>query len=113
MAKDLALSARKHCGTTPRAVVTDSSDAELAALFDIVIPVDTSLGDPLFQKLCLDKYSPFDENAVHRLRQPDRRRRGLHLAGLRGTVQYLCGSETDHRVVVWSGRGHDLQGVPR
>jgi hypothetical protein len=61
MAKDLALSARKHCGTTPRAVVTDSSDAELAALFDIVIPVDTSLGDPLFQKLCLDKYSPFDE----------------------------------------------------
>jgi len=61
MAKDLALSARKHCATTPRAVVTDSRDAELAALFDAVVPVDASLGDPLFQKLCLDRYSPYDE----------------------------------------------------
>jgi hypothetical protein len=61
MAKDLALSARKHCPTIPRAVVTDSRDAELAGLFDSVIPVDASLGDPLFQKLCLDRYSPFDE----------------------------------------------------
>jgi len=61
MAKDLALSARMHCATTPRAVVTDSSDPELSELFDVVIPVDASLGDPLFQKLCLDKYSPFDE----------------------------------------------------
>jgi hypothetical protein len=60
MAKDLALSARKHCPQTPRAVVTASNDPELARLFDVVVPVDSSLGDPLFQKLCLDKYTPFD-----------------------------------------------------
>jgi hypothetical protein len=61
MAKDMALSARKHCAGTPLAVITDSRDAELARLFDIVIPADASLGDPLFQKLWLDRYSPFDE----------------------------------------------------
>jgi hypothetical protein len=61
MAKDFALSARKHCPTITRAVVTDSADVELASLFDVVIPVDPSLGDPLFQKLWLDKYNPFDQ----------------------------------------------------
>src|SRR5262245_41894620 len=61
MAKDLALSARKHCASTPRAVITDSSDREMRELFDVVIPVDASLGDPLFQKLHLDRYAPYDE----------------------------------------------------
>jgi len=61
MAKDLALSARKHCPSEPRAVVTDSRDPELRRLFDQTIPVDRSLGDPLFQKLWLEKYTPFDE----------------------------------------------------
>jgi hypothetical protein len=61
MAKDLALSARRHCPAESRAVITDSRDPELLHLFDLAIPVDRSLGDPLFQKLWLEKYTPFDE----------------------------------------------------
>lgn len=61
MAKDLALSARRHCGSEPRAVITDSRDPELLSLFDEAIPVDRTLGDPLFQKLWLDRYTPFDD----------------------------------------------------
>jgi hypothetical protein len=61
MAKDLALSARRHCPAERRAVITDSRDPELLGLFDLALPVDRSLGDPLFQKLWLEKYTPFDE----------------------------------------------------
>ena len=61
MAKDLALSARLHASHLRRAVVSDSDDHELRELFHDVIPSRPELGDPLFQKLWLELYAPYDE----------------------------------------------------
>jgi hypothetical protein len=61
MAKDLALSARLHAPHLRRAVVSDSEDRELRELFHDVIPARPELGDPLFQKLWLELYAPYDE----------------------------------------------------
>jgi hypothetical protein len=61
MAKWLAKSLQRHDNTLPRAVVTDSADAELLDLFDYVIPYRPEYGSNLRQKMHLDFYSPFEE----------------------------------------------------
>jgi hypothetical protein len=61
MAIDLGLSLRLHCDHIPRAVMTDSADAELAKLFDVVIPYQGSYGDDFYQKMWIDQYTPFAE----------------------------------------------------
>lgn len=61
MARDLALSLKRHCPHIPRAVLTDARDWADASLFDIVIPWRSDLGKGFFPKLCLDQYTPFKE----------------------------------------------------
>ena len=62
MAEALALSYRRWNPTLPFCVVTDQANAEqLAAYYDIVRIVDPSYGKGVAQKLCVDRYSPFDE----------------------------------------------------
>lgn len=61
MAKCLAKSLKRYDGALPRAIVTDSADAELAELFDYVIPHRPELGPNVRQKMHLDFYTPFDE----------------------------------------------------
>jgi hypothetical protein len=61
MAKALARSLVIHDPDLPRAVVTDSNDAELRALFTDCIPYKREYGSNLRQKMHLDLYSPYDE----------------------------------------------------
>jgi hypothetical protein len=61
MARDLALSLKRHCPHIARAVLTDSTSAELAGLYDIVIPYRPEYGRGLYPKLCIDQYTPFSE----------------------------------------------------
>jgi hypothetical protein len=61
MAKALAWSLNLHAPAIPRAIVTDSDDAELAALFQQRIEYRPQYGSNLRQKMYIDQYSPFDE----------------------------------------------------
>jgi len=61
MAKMLAISLIKTDPNVPRAIITDAAQETLSHLFDIIIPINKSLGDGINQKLHLDTYSPFDE----------------------------------------------------
>ena len=61
MAKSLAVSLKLHNPTIPRVVVTESSDPALRRLYDLVIPVNSSFGRGVAQKLHLNRYSPFTE----------------------------------------------------
>lgn len=61
MAKSLARSLLLHDPTLPRAIVTDSTDPELATLFAHVLPLRREYGSNVRQKLFLDDYTPFDE----------------------------------------------------
>jgi hypothetical protein len=62
MAEALALSYRRWNPTLPFCVVTDAANAErLRAFYDIVLIIDPSYGKGVAQKLCVDRYSPFDE----------------------------------------------------
>lgn len=60
-AKDLGLSLQLHAPGLPRALVTDSEDAELHRIFTRVIPLRPEFGSGVRQKLHLDHYSCFDE----------------------------------------------------
>jgi len=62
MAKWLALSLRVNAPNLQTAVLTDSSDPELAALFTHVIPYKPEMGKHVEPKLHLDRISPFDES---------------------------------------------------
>jgi hypothetical protein len=61
MAKSLARSLLLHDPALPRAIVTDSTDPELATLFTHVLPLCREYGSNVRQKLFLDHYTPFDE----------------------------------------------------
>ncbi len=61
MAKALAWSLNLHVPTVPRAIVTDSNDAELAGLFGQRIDYRPEYGSNVRQKMYIDQYSPFDE----------------------------------------------------
>ncbi|HET6159456.1 MAG TPA: hypothetical protein VFE34_14005 [Dongiaceae bacterium] len=62
MAEALALSYRRWNPKLPFCVVTDAANAErLSGYFDVVRIVDPSYGKGVAQKLCVDRYSPFDE----------------------------------------------------
>lgn len=62
MAMALALSVRRVNPDLPIAVVTDHlDDPGLNECFDQLIPLDTSFGSGLQQKLNLDRYTPFTE----------------------------------------------------
>jgi hypothetical protein len=60
MARALVQSARARGLTLPFAVVTDSTDKQFCALFDLVIPYRKEYGRGVEQKLYLDRYAPFD-----------------------------------------------------
>jgi hypothetical protein len=60
MARGLARSMRHNGVTSPLAVVTDRSEADLPE-FDITIPHNRKFGSGVSQKLHLDRYSPFEE----------------------------------------------------
>lgn len=61
MAIALARSTRLHNPDLPLAVVTDHlDDADLAAHFDKLIPLDSSYGSGLEHKLAMDRYTPFE-----------------------------------------------------
>jgi hypothetical protein len=62
MAEALGLSYRRWNPALPFCVVTDQANAKvLAAYFDITRIVNPSYGRGVAQKLCVDRYSPFDE----------------------------------------------------
>jgi hypothetical protein len=62
MARALALSYRRQNPLRPFAVVTDDGNAKgLGHYFDVVIPLNSTYGVGVVQKLSLDRYSPFDE----------------------------------------------------
>jgi len=61
MGKALARSVKHYNAHIPLAVVTDSADRELHALFDIIIPFNSGFGSGVKQKLFLDYYTPFEE----------------------------------------------------
>jgi len=62
MARALALSYRRQNQLRPFAIVTDDSNAKgLKNYFDVVIPLNSTYGLGVVQKLHLDHYSPFDE----------------------------------------------------
>ena len=62
MAEALALSYRRWNPKLPFCVVTDQANAErLAGYYDVVRIIDPSYGKGVAQKLCVDRYSPFDE----------------------------------------------------
>ncbi len=61
MAKMLAFSLIQTNPDIKRAVISDAPETEFEGLFDIYIPYNSSYGDGFSQKLCLDKYSPFEE----------------------------------------------------
>jgi hypothetical protein len=58
----LALSYRRQNQLRPFAIVTDDSNTkDLENYFDVVIPLNSTYGVGVVQKLNLDRYSPFDE----------------------------------------------------
>ena len=59
MAKSLARSLMVHDPDVPRALVTDSTDPELRALFTDMIEYRPEYGSNVRQKMYLDCYSPF------------------------------------------------------
>ncbi|MCX6295600.1 MAG: hypothetical protein NTX97_05965 [Bacteroidetes bacterium] len=61
LAKNLAISLSIHNPGLKKALVTDSNDPELKKLYDIVIPIDKSIGIGFIQKLYIRDYTPFDE----------------------------------------------------
>jgi hypothetical protein len=62
MARALALSYRRHNQLRPFAIVTDDRNVkDLENYFDVVIPLNSTYGVGVVQKLNLDRYSPFDE----------------------------------------------------
>src|SRR5690554_6784826 len=61
MAKVLARSLMLYNNDIPRALVTDSTDPELAKLYDLLIPLKPAYGSGVRQKLYLDHYSPFEK----------------------------------------------------
>lgn len=66
MAKTLGRSLQLHSPDTPRAVVTDSSDRELAHLFTSVVPLRPERGSGVAQKLALYEYSPRSVSSAER-----------------------------------------------
>jgi len=60
-ARDLGLSLQLHAPHLPRALVTDSKDAELLSIFTEIIPLNPDFGSGVRQKLHLDHYSCYDE----------------------------------------------------
>jgi hypothetical protein len=61
MAKWLGMSLRLNAPNLPSAILTDSSDPELAELYTHVIKHTPEMGDNMYPKFCLDQLSPFDE----------------------------------------------------
>lgn len=62
MARALALSYRRQNPLRPFAVVTDDGNARaLEHYFDVVVPLNSTYGLGVVQKLSVDRYSPFDE----------------------------------------------------
>ena len=61
MAKSLARSLIIHDPNLKRGIITDSRDPELGDLFTYRIHVRSEYGNPLSQKMYLDRYTPFDE----------------------------------------------------
>ena len=62
MARALALSYRRQNQRRPFAIVTDDSNTKvLENYFDVVIPLNSTYGLGVVQKLNVDRYSPFDE----------------------------------------------------
>lgn len=62
MARALALSYRRQNPVRRFAIVTDDSNTKgLENYFDLVIPLNSSYGPGVVQKLNVDRYSPFDE----------------------------------------------------
>jgi hypothetical protein len=61
MAKEIAVSLALSNPKIPRALVTDSADASLNSLYDIILPIDTQLGVGYKQKLHMYEYSPFQK----------------------------------------------------
>lgn len=61
MGKSLGRSLKLNAPNLPRAVVTDSDDPELRALFTHIVPYRPDYGSDVRQKLHLDLYSPFPE----------------------------------------------------
>jgi len=60
-AKDLGWSLQLHASHLPRAIATDSRDAELRSIFTDVIPLQPEFGSGVRQKLHLDRYACYDE----------------------------------------------------
>ncbi len=61
MAKSLGQSLKLHAPSVPTAIVTDSFDPELNALYTHVVPYRSEFGSDVRQKLFLTRYSYFDE----------------------------------------------------
>src|SRR5207344_1742769 len=61
MVKGMARSMRFHNPSVRLALVTDSDDSELRALFNDLIPFEPGLGTGVAQKLQVDHYSPYDQ----------------------------------------------------
>lgn len=61
MAKQIAISLALSNPNISRALVTDSIDEELKKYYDVIIPIDKSLGVGYSQKLYMYKYSPFNK----------------------------------------------------
>lgn len=62
MAEALARSYRRWNPELPICVVTDRANADrLSACYDIVRLIEPAYGKGVAQKLCVDRYSPFDE----------------------------------------------------
>ncbi len=61
MAVNLGRSIQLNSPSISTAIVTDSENPELYELYDIIIPLNPHFGINVEQKLCLDKYSPFDK----------------------------------------------------
>jgi len=59
MARQIAVSLALSNPHISRALVTDSQDEDLKKYYDIIIPIDNTLGIGYSQKLCMNKYSPF------------------------------------------------------
>ncbi len=60
LAKILAWSLEFHCPQLARAVVTDSNDSALAALYDVRLPYKPEWGRGFDYKFFLNDYSPFE-----------------------------------------------------
>ncbi len=61
MAVNLAISIKLNSPGIPLAVITDSEDKRLTAIYDYIIPINEENGIGLTQKLHIHEYSCFDE----------------------------------------------------